>query len=59
MNDREDIAKRVQNFRAHQEKLAREREARMNALTQQIRQTLAEMHAREKSVEPLGSSDVS
>jgi hypothetical protein len=49
MNDREDIAKRVQNFRAHQEKLAREREARMNALTQQIRQTLAEMHAREKS----------
>jgi hypothetical protein len=49
MNDRDDIAKRVQSFKTHQEKLAREREARMDAVIRQIRQTLAEMHAREKS----------
>jgi hypothetical protein len=49
MSDREDIVRRVQSFRAHQDKLVREREARMNALTQQIRRTLAEMHAREES----------
>jgi hypothetical protein len=48
MNDREDIAKRVQSFKTHQEKLARERDARMNAVTRQIRQALAEMRAREK-----------
>lgn len=46
MSEREDIQKRVQSFKAHQDRLAREREERMDKLTRQIRQTLSQMHAR-------------
>jgi hypothetical protein len=55
MSEREEIRKRVQAFKAHQERLTQEREARMNKLTQQIRQTLSEMHAR--STSPSGPTD--
>jgi hypothetical protein len=48
MKEREEIAKRVQSFKAHQEQLARDREARMDQMTQQIRKTLSEMYAREQ-----------
>ena len=54
-NEREEIRKRVQAFKAHQERLIKEREARMNKLTQQIRQTLSDMHAR--SSPPLAPRD--
>jgi hypothetical protein len=55
MSDREEIRKRVRAFKAHQDQLAQEREARMNKLTQQIRQTLSEMH--ERSAPPLAPKD--
>jgi hypothetical protein len=55
MIEREGIRKRVQAFKAHQDRLTREREERMNKLTQQIRQTLSEMHAR--SAPPLAPTD--
>lgn len=46
MGDREEIKKRVEAFKAHQDRLTREREARMDKLTQQIRRTLSEMYER-------------
>ena len=49
-DEREEIERRVQAFRAYQEKLNRERETRMNKLTQQIRKTLSDMHDREASL---------
>ena len=55
MSDREEIRKRVQAFRAYQEKLTRERNVRMDKLVQQIRRTLAEM--RENSGPPLAPKD--
>ena len=55
MSEREEIRNRVQAFKAHQEQLMREREARMNTLTQQTRQMLSEMHAR--TIAPTASKD--
>jgi hypothetical protein len=43
MGEREEIQKRIQNFKAHQEKLAQERNARMNKATQHIRRMVADM----------------
>ena len=43
MNDREEIRKRVQAFRAYQDRLTRDRDSRMDKLVQQMRRTLAEM----------------
>jgi hypothetical protein len=43
MGEREEIKKRIQNFKAYQEKLAQERNARMNKATQNIRRMVDEM----------------
>jgi hypothetical protein len=51
MSERDEVRRRGQAFKAHQERLTSEREARMNTLTQQIRQTLSEM--RQCSASPL------
>lgn len=40
MNEREEIRKRVEQFRKLQERLAKEREERMNRVTQQTRANL-------------------
>jgi hypothetical protein len=55
MSERDEIRKRVQAFKAHQERLNREREVRMDKLTQQIRQALSDMHAR--ALPPLAPKD--
>ena len=47
MSDRDDIRKRVDAFRAYQERLTREREARIGKVMQEVRLTLAEMRRRE------------
>ena len=45
-DERNDIAKRVEEFRAMQERLAREREERMNRETAKTRQLLKDMRDR-------------
>jgi hypothetical protein len=47
MSDRDEIRKRVDAFRAHQLRLAREREDRIGKVMQEVRLTLAEMRRRE------------
>ena len=47
MGEREEILKLVRGFREMQERLASEREARMDMLTQQTRKHLAEMYSRD------------
>ena len=47
MNDRDEIRKRVDAFRAYQLRLTRERDARMSKVMQEVRLTLAEMRRRE------------
>ena len=47
MGEREEILKLVRGFRQMQERLASEREARMDKLTQQTRKHLAEMYSRD------------
>lgn len=49
MNDREEIAARVENFRRFQQRLCAERNARMDKVAQQIRDTLSEIHAQGES----------
>lgn len=48
-DERSEIAKRVEEFRAMQERLARERDERMNRETQKTRAMLKEMRERLKS----------
>jgi hypothetical protein len=55
MNDREEIRKRVQAFKAYQDRPTRERDIRMDKLVQQMRRTLAEM--RENAGPPLTPKD--
>ena len=45
MSEREEIRKRVDNFRKFQERLAAEREARINKVNQRILHILDEMRA--------------
>lgn len=45
MGEREDIRKRVEDFRKFQERLCREREERIQKLNQTILRTLQEMRA--------------
>jgi hypothetical protein len=43
MNEREEIRKRVEQFRKLQERLAKEREERMNKVTQETRAQLLKL----------------
>jgi hypothetical protein len=53
MSEREEIKKRVQNFRAHQERLTRERDARMNKTTQEMRKMLSDLYGRDNLSPPI------
>jgi hypothetical protein len=49
MSDREDIKRRVEDFRKFQERLCAERDARMDAGARRIRESLSETRAEEEN----------
>jgi 5-methylcytosine-specific restriction endonuclease McrBC regulatory subunit McrC len=59
MSEREEIRKRVENFRKFQERLAAEREARINRVNQRILHMLDEMrsHHPKLTSSSLGKAD--